>query len=146
VRALLLAGLLFGCGAKRPEAVADRFVDLYFVEIDQQRALPLTAGLAHSKLEEELSLVQQVRQQAPPDLHRPTIHYQRRSLEVADGRARVSYDITVTQGRDQTERNALITVEQQGGSWRVGNFIVREGPLPVRPGPAPAAAETPAVK
>jgi hypothetical protein len=137
MRALALLALLAGCAPKTPEAVADKFVDLYFVEIDQRRALPLTSGLAHSKLEEELSLVQKVRQEMTPDQSKPTIHYVRRSAETQGDHARVTYDITVSQGRDETKRNALVSVELNDGKWLVGNFIVREGHLTAKPPGSP---------
>lgn len=134
MRALALAMVLAsGCTPKTPEQVADKFVDLYFVEIDQRRALPLTSGLAHSKLEEELSLVEKVRREMTPDQVKPTIHYTRRSAETSGEHARVTYDVTVQVGRDETKRNALISVELADGKWTVGNFIVREGHLLEKP-------------
>jgi hypothetical protein len=115
--------------------VADRFVDLYFVEIDQRRALPLTSGLARQKIEEELNLVEQVRRDYDPEQAKPSIFYQRTSGQVTAPHARFTYDITIRQGADETKRNALISVEQNDGRWTVGNFIVREGHSPARPAP-----------
>ncbi len=69
---LLLLLLLAGCTPKSAAAVSDRFVDLYFVEIDQKRALELCTGLARSKIEEELSLVAQIRRKLGDDPARPT--------------------------------------------------------------------------
>jgi hypothetical protein len=136
-----MLALIAGCAPKTPEQVGDKFVDLYFVEIDQKRALPLTSGLAHSKLEEELSLVEKVRREMTPDQVKPTIHYARRSSETQGDHARLTYDITVVQGRDETKRNALISMERagelSGGKWTVGNFIVREGHLSVKPAATP---------
>lgn len=129
----LLAATLLGCAPKTPEKVADRFVDLYFVEIDQRRALELASGLARAKLEEELSLVEKVRHQVSADQAKPSIFYVRRDAQVALDHARLSYDLTIRQGRDQTHRSAFISVEHSGGKWTVGNFMVREGHLPARP-------------
>jgi hypothetical protein len=126
-----------GCRPKGAAQVSDRFVDLYFVEIDQKRALPLTTGLARSKMEEELSLVAQVRATIDPSQAKPSIFYTRRDTVVAGDHARLSYDLTIRQGRDETTRNALISLERVGADWRVGNFIVREGHLPAPPAGAP---------
>jgi hypothetical protein len=134
---LLIAALACGCAPKTPEAVADRFVDLYFVEIDQKRALDLASGLARSKLEEELSLVEKIRRTYEPDQAKPSIFYKRRDAQIAGDHGRLSYDVTVRQGRDETARSALISVERTGDGWKVANFIVREGHLPERPPPAP---------
>lgn len=135
----LFVALLFvvaaGCEPKTAEQVSDRFVDLYFVEIDQARALPLTSGLARSKLEEELSLVEKVRHTVDAAEAKPSIFYQRKDAHVEGDHARLSYDLTIRQGRDETQRSALISVERENGKWTVGNFILREGHLPARPAP-----------
>lgn len=114
--------LIGGCSAKSAEKVGGRFVDLYFVEIDQKRALPLTTGLAASKIEEELGLVAQVRATLDPAQDRPSVFYARRNMQVTGDHARLAYDITIRQGRDETRRNALISVECTAGQWRVANF------------------------
>jgi hypothetical protein len=119
--------LLSGCQPKSAEAVGDKFVDLYFVEIDQQRALALTTGLAHTKLEEELGLVEKIRHNYEPEQAKPSVYYVRKSARVEGERAQLTYDITIKQGRDDTRRSALISVEHVDGAWKVGNFMVREG-------------------
>ncbi len=134
--------LLFsGCGPKSAADVSDKFVDLYFVEIDQKRALPLTSGLAHQKIEEELSLVADIRNSYQPDQAKPSIFYSRKSQVEAGEHARFTYDLTIRQGRDETRRNALISAERLDGRWTIANFIVQEGHLPDRP---PAAGTAPA--
>jgi hypothetical protein len=135
--ALLLAA---ACAPRSAPDVSDKFVDLYFVEIDQRRALELTTGLAHAKLEEELSLVEKIRRNYEPEQAKPSIFYVRRSVEVDGAHARLTYDITIRQGRDETHKNALISAERVGERWAVGNFIVREGHLPQRPAGAPQPA------
>jgi hypothetical protein len=132
----LAAMLLGGCAPKSAEQVAGRFVDLYFVEIDQKRALELSSGLARTKLEEELSLVEKIRATYEPDQAKPSIFYTRREAQVEGDHARMSYDLTIRQGRDETKRSALISVEKIGDKWTVGNFMVREGWLPERRAPA----------
>lgn len=135
---LLACALAFcACAPKSANDVADRFVDLYFVEIDQKRALDLTSGLAKSKLEEELSLVEKIRQTYEPEQAKPSIFYKRKSSEVSGDHGRMTYDLTIRQGRDETQRSALISVEKVGDRWYVANFIVREGHLPERPAQTP---------
>jgi hypothetical protein len=132
-RMLLMLLLAAGCAPKTPAQVADRFVDLYFVEIDQKRALELASGLARTKLEEELSLVEKIRTTYEPDQAKPSIFYTRRDAHVDGDHARLAYDLTIRQGRDETKRSALISVEKIGDKWTVGNFMVREGWLPQAP-------------
>lgn len=138
--AILALLLLCGCQPKSAEAVADKFVDLYFVEIDQQRALALTTGLARTKLEEELGLVEKIRHDYEPEQAKPSIFYVRKSARVDGERAQLTYDITIKQGRDETRRSALVSAEHVGGAWKVGNFIVREGHAPEAPSSSGAPA------
>jgi hypothetical protein len=130
---LLLALGLAGCTPKTAEAVADRFVDLYFVEIDQRRAIELTSGLARQKLDEELTLVAKVRENYEPEQAKPSIYYKRRDAQVTGDRGRFAYDLTIRHEKDNMPKNALISVERVDGKWTVANFIVGEGALPSRP-------------
>jgi hypothetical protein len=143
MRGVFVLWLLCGCAPKSASDVADKFVDLYFVEIDQKRTLPLTSGLAHQKIEEELSLVADIRKSYEPDQAKPSIFYSRKSQNEAGDHARFTYDLTIRQGRDETHRNALISAERLNGKWTVANFIVQEGHLPVRPASATAPAPSP---
>jgi len=133
MKCLVVAALLAGCAPKSAEAVSDRFVDLYFVEIDQHRALELTSGLARQKLDEELSLVAKVRQNYEPEQAKPSIYYKRREAQIASDRGRLAYDITIRHEKDEMAKNAMISVERVDGKWTVANFIVQEGALPSRP-------------
>jgi hypothetical protein len=133
IAAVLLLASVAACKPTSAEAVADKFVDLYFVVIDQRRALEFTTGLARAKIEEELSLVAEVRRTVDPDSAKPSVFYTRRSSQVSGERARFAYDITIRQGRDETHRNALISSERSDGRWAVANFIVQEGHLPAPP-------------
>jgi hypothetical protein len=42
-------------------SVADKFVDRYYVESDQDAALPLTIGVASLRLKDELNLTREAR-------------------------------------------------------------------------------------
>src|SRR5260370_6809528 len=59
----LLSLLAFAAcgGMKDPASVADKFVDRYYVESDQDAALPLTTGVATLQLQEELRLTAEAR-------------------------------------------------------------------------------------
>ena len=139
---LWLATCAAGCVPRSASGVADKFVDLYFVEIDQKRALPLTTSLAHQKIEEELSLVADIRKSYEPDQAKPSISYARKSAKETGDHARFTYDLTIRQGRDETHRNALVSAERIDGRWTIANFIVQEGHLLERP-PASAGATAP---
>lgn len=140
--ALLIA--LAACN-DTPEKVADHFVDFYFVEIDQARARPLTTGLASRKIEDELRLVESIRQTYEPDQAKPSIFYVRQNLSLRGERARATYDLTIRRAGDEGHRQVLVSLERVEGRWKVGNFLISEGngegqPLP---GGVPAASAAP---
>ena len=127
------AGCARGGPANTAEAVADRFVDLYFVEVDQARALPLAVGPARETLERELADVQGVRAGGgQPEAGRGSVYYRRTwsRVDPETGTARTVYDLTVEQGRDRTRRHALLSLRREQGRWRVGSFTLRDGAAP----------------
>jgi hypothetical protein len=137
-----------------PERVADHFVDFYFVEIDQARARPLTTGLALRKIDDELRLVESIRQTYEPDQAKPSIFYVRQDLSLRGERARATYELTIRRGGDESHRQVLVSLGRVEGRWKVGNFLIFEGegqPLPgggpgasaAPPSPSPAAARPP---
>jgi hypothetical protein len=135
-----------------PEKVADHFVDFYFVEIDQARARPLTTGLASRKLDDELRLVESIRQTYEPDQAKPSIFYVRQDLSLRGERARATYELTIRRGGDESHRQVLVSLERVEGRWKVGNFLIFEGKGEGQPSPgggpgasaAPPAASPPA--
>lgn len=115
--------LAAGCEAEDPaRAVAARFVDHYYVELDLAAALPDATGLAHAKLLREQELLAGI--DAPADAGRPSVYY--RFLEEGEaGATRRSflYELTITFSDAHVVREALVTVrEDEAGRWRVANF------------------------
>ncbi|HJZ88699.1 MAG TPA: hypothetical protein VKN99_26175 [Polyangia bacterium] len=128
-------GLQPGCGLRSPEGVADKFVDYYFVEIDQGRALPLTAGLAHDMIERELRDVASIRKQMgymPADA-RPDVYYKRTGARDEGERTVFTYDITIKHREDVMRKVAQVAVHKQGAEWKVIFYKVADGEAPQRP-------------
>jgi len=122
--------LVPGCGS-RAVLIADQFASYYFVEISQEKALPLTTGLARRKLEQELQLVATVRRGGyTPEQARPSISFRRTATRVEGGRARVEYDVDVRIGSSRVQKRALVVLQHEGDSWHVSNFLVTEGASP----------------
>ena len=123
-----------GCAPRTPEAVADRFVDSYFVEMDQGRALPLAAGLARDMLERELREVASIRRQMgfmPADA-RPQVYYQRVSARQEGAQKIFAYDLTLKHERDVMHKSSQIAVAQREGAWKVIFYRVSDGEAPRR--------------
>jgi hypothetical protein len=126
-RQTIALALLFGAcgGMKDAGSVADKFVDHYYVEADQDSALPLTTGVASLRLREELKLTQEARRGDPGMQVRPIrVYYRRTSLTGNDREREAEYELDIRpQGGGELQRGARVTlVRQQDGTWRVSRF------------------------
>lgn len=117
------------CIGRSPTAVADRFVDAYFVEMDQGRALGLASGLAKEMLDRELRDVAAVRRQTgfmPADA-RPDVFYERIAGRDAGDRKIFTYALTLRLKGDITHKSAQIALAQQGSDWKVVFYRITDG-------------------
>jgi hypothetical protein len=116
-------------GMKDPASVADKFVDKYYVESDQDSALPFTSGVAAMRLKDELKLTAEARRGATEGpLRQVRVYYTRTGL-AGDGPSReVDYELDVRpQGGGRLQRLAhLKLAEQPDGTWRVSDFNERQ--------------------
>jgi hypothetical protein len=118
--------LVAACGGmKDPASVADRFVDRYYVESDQQGALRFTAGVATLQLEDELRLSAEGRRPGNPFPSRQVrVYYTRSSLGGANAERTADYKLDIRpQGGGDLQREAHLTLARQSdGTWRVVRF------------------------
>lgn len=123
---LALALLFAACGGmKDAGTVADKFVDRYYVEADQDSALPLTTGVATLRLKDELTLTKEARQGNPGMPLRPVrVYYKRTALKGGDREREADYELDIRpQGGGDLQRGAHLTLARQDdGTWRVSNF------------------------
>lgn len=124
-----LALLLAACGGmKDPASVADKFVDRYYVESDQDQALPLTTGVAAMRLKEELGLTAEARRnqgRGPQmQLRQVRVYYTRKPLSGQGAAREADYDLDIRpQGGGELQRVAHLELAQQpDGTWRVSSF------------------------
>jgi hypothetical protein len=117
---------LMACGGMKDAAsVADRFVDKYYVESDQDSAMPLTVGVATMRLKDELKLAGEGRHGNPGMQLRPVRVYYRRVALSGDGAEReADYELDIRpQGGGEMQRSAhVVLARQTDGSWRVSRF------------------------
>lgn len=130
--ALLAAGCSKDAPANEPGDVAERFLDLYLLEVDQERALSLTTGVAHKRLEDELAEVAGIRATGyTPSAAKARIYYKRTMLreDGKSGRARAVYDLTIKHSGGETQRHVLLSLtNRDNGRWRVASFTFVDGP------------------
>src|SRR5262245_33152705 len=141
VRALSIV-FLAACGgppANTPVGVAERFLDLYFVEIDQEKALPLLTDPAREAIEEELREVAKIRAEGyGPAQAKGKAYYQQsyRQEDPSSGSARLVYDLTMELGEGEssrTRRHVLLSLRKEAGQWKVASFTIRDGVSPRAP-------------
>jgi hypothetical protein len=120
------AACLLACGSMTdPARVADKFVDKYYVESDQDRALPLTTGLAQMRLKDELQLTAEARRgQSGMPLRQVRVYYSRRALVGEGAHREADYELDIRpQGGGELQRQAHLRLSlEPDGTWRVADF------------------------
>jgi hypothetical protein len=118
--------LLAACGGmKDPASVADKFVDRYYVESDQDAALQLTSGVASLQLRDELKLAAEGRKGDPGmQVRQVRVYYSRKALTGDGPRREAQYELDIRpQGGGELKRGAhLELLQQKDGTWRVDRF------------------------
>jgi hypothetical protein len=126
MRAALLLVATGACGGmKDPASVADKFVDHYYVESDQDRALPLTTGVAAMRLHDELKLSEEGRRgQSGMPMRQVRVYYSRKAMQGQGADRTADYELDIRpQGGGELQRAAHIRLAQQAdGTWRVADF------------------------
>ena len=125
-RILFALAAVLGCGGmKDPASVADKFVDRYYVESDQDGALPLTTGVATLRLRDELKLAAGARRGGGEmPLRQVRVYYKRKAL-TGDGAERAAdYELDIRpQGGGEMQRGAHLELRRgDDGTWRVARF------------------------
>ncbi|SRR5258707_8722892 len=120
------AALLLACGSMTdPARVADKFVDKYYVESDQDTALPLTTGVAQMRLKEELALTAEARRgQSGMQLRQVRVYYSRKAFTGEGAGREADYELDIRpQGGGELQRLAHLRLAQESdGTWRVADF------------------------
>src|SRR5205814_5668960 len=125
-KVFLSAAAVLACGGmKDPASVADKFVDKYYVESDQDGAMPFTTGVAAMHLKDELALTAEARRgTSGMPLRQVRVYYSRRALTGEGALREVDYELDIRpQGGGELQRLAHLKVARQtDGSWRVTDF------------------------
>jgi hypothetical protein len=117
---------LLACGSmKDPARVADQFVDKYYVESDQDTAMPLTTGVAQMRLKDELALAAEARRgQSGMPMRQVRVYYSRKGLSGEGAQREADYELDIRpQGGGTLQRLAHLRLAQEpDGTWRVADF------------------------
>jgi hypothetical protein len=106
--------------------VADRFIDLYYAQMNMAEAAKLCSGAARTELEDRLRAIKGVAPDQPAGEPRVTF-----ALSVSTNptptRATYTYKVTAHTS-DVGNVVATLTVTEEGGRWAVTSFNETEGP------------------
>ncbi len=121
---LCMALAIIGCSTSdSPQGVADRFVQAYYVQIDQAQALEFTIGLARERLHQELQRVASLRQGTSLELARPHVSYTLARTQADGHQTLLVYDLTITPPQVKPiSKKILLIMEQRREQWKVLNF------------------------
>jgi hypothetical protein len=113
-----------GCSREHnAQGVADQFMQVYYVQIDQAQALEFTAGLAHERLRQELQQVAPLRRGSNLEQARPKASYTLARTQPEGRQVLLVYDLTITPPQVKPMlKKILIITEQFAEQWKVVNF------------------------
>lgn len=109
--------------------MADRFMDLHYLVLDQTSALDITDGLARDKIRAELDLIGNARGDAEEfSRAKPRLSYRYEGVsELEDGGRRYHYRLRIRGGDGfEFDRAVHLTLRRVDEEWRVSNFIETE--------------------
>lgn len=122
-------GFLFVLGSctnkgETPEEIATMFLDKYYIEIDQEGALRISAGLAEKKLKEELKLVEGIRGMGvSPQQAKPNIYYKFQDVKESGPATKVfRYKIIIKGEPQEVQKDAIMIVSKVDNVWKVTNY------------------------
>jgi hypothetical protein len=122
----LVALLASACkGERSPQDVAERFLDKYYLEIDQPAALLLTVGPASGRIQAEIADLEAARRQGLETMpSRPRMYYSKlaeRPAAAADERE-LEYDLSIDSQGVKLHKRVDLRLKEDGGHWRIYNF------------------------
>jgi hypothetical protein len=122
--AICIAIAILGCSrSNSAQGVADRFVQAYYVQIDQAQALEFTTGLARERLQQELQQVASLRRGSSLEQARPKVSSTLARTQSEGRQVLVVYDLTITPPQVKPIlKKILIITELLGEEWKVINF------------------------
>lgn len=124
---------LSACSSKGsdPDAVANGFVDAYYIEFDLTRAKSFAVGGATRRIEEEEELVEQARKQVQVESRKARVYYDAPTKrQVEAGMVHYTYELDIRQADARVRRKAIVMVAKRNGAWKVVRFREDHGRRP----------------
>lgn len=123
-RALACALVLAACGKpKTPQAVAEAFIDRYYIERDHAKALELASGIAATRVAEEKKLVAEGQAEgAGASAVQPHIHYKFKKATPKGADLELTYDLTIDSGGVPLRKELRVVLSKVGPDEKVTFF------------------------
>lgn len=121
---MVVGMFLLSCSKNSAESTATAFVDLYYVRIDQQKALQLTTGLAAQKIRKELDSLRGINpEQRIQGKHDLSIDYTLDETREEEGKRYFLFNLKVDIPQSKPiEKKVMITTTLLDGKWQVTNY------------------------
>ncbi len=125
--AVLAAGApLPGCWSdKSPRDVAQRFLDKYYLEVDQHAALALCDEAAAGRIKDEIADLDAARRQGlESSPSHPRMYYKPLEERPAAGpdERELEYELTIDSQGVMLHKRVNLVLKNEGGHWRIANF------------------------
>ena len=119
-----------GCAEPRtPEAVAEAFIDRYYIERDPKRALALATGVAASRVADETRLVNEGQAAgAGVTAVNPHIYYKRRRTVPHGADLEQSFDLSIDSGGVMLRKDLRVVTTSVQGVNKVSFFNESDAP------------------
>jgi hypothetical protein len=106
-----------------PEAVAEAFIDHYYIERDHPQALLLATGIAAARVAEEQRLVDEGRSAgATASAVQPHVYYRLRKVVPKGADSELTFDLTIDSGGVSLQKEVRVVTSRVGEQWKVSFF------------------------
>jgi hypothetical protein len=115
---------LVACGKPRtPQAVAEAFIDRYYIERDHAKALELASGVAATRVQEEKRLVEEGQAAgAGVSAVQPHVYYSLRKISPRGPDIELTYDLTIDSGGTALKKELRLVATRVGDGYKVAFF------------------------
>jgi hypothetical protein len=118
--------LASGCWSDRsPRDVAQRFLDKYYLEIDQHAALLLCSGPAAGRIKAEIADLESARREGlETSPSHPRMYYKQLADQPvsAPGERELEYELSIDSQGVQLRKRVNLRLREEEGRWRIFNF------------------------
>jgi hypothetical protein len=113
---------LVSCSSENePDNISDKFVKLYYQQMNQNKALELSTMKAKEKLEKEIELLKSRNSQFINEI--PKISIKKEDIQIKDDIGLITYKLTIQPKNIKSfEKTTFISLYKENNNWKISNF------------------------